>query len=453
MKRVRQSSTFDWLIHAYFSDPASRILLKTGACLMEQGGYNDRLYLVRKGTLQGYMEYKDGSRVEILQVEVNSFIGVYSFFSGTYKSIATVEALEDSEVAYIGRQQLVIPSVQGNSLKEQFMPVAVADLMQRQQRMQEIAREKEQALKKLMEHQKLVSLGQMAAGIAHELNNAIAVLARNTNWLTEEYGANWLDPDYVPFFEGGLLRGRMLSSREVRNKKKELTSKYQLDEKSAESIAQAGIEPESLQNFGGDIPGMAGKIASAWELGATFRDMRIAADQSTHVVKSIKTLGTQNQYLQPDLNLNDSINNALSLLRHKLNHIDVQLQLNEIPEIRGNQGEFVQVWINLIRNACEAMNEQKERQPILIIKSEANDERIRISITDNGPGIPQDIQPRIFQPNTTTKVNGLSFGLGLGLSIVQKILVRYHVIINFETSDTGTTFIVDIPIGGRHGEN
>jgi len=180
---------FKWLVETYFSDPSRWIEVKSGEVLIRQGHYNNRLYLVRKGEFQGYIETEAGLQKDALRAGPNNFIGVYSYFSRKFQSMATVESTTDSEVAYIERYQQVEPTDFTNTLEEQFMPIVVADLVRRQHSMLELNQQREQALKKLIDIEKMASLGQLAAGIAHELNNAIAVLARNTHWLVEKYNA------------------------------------------------------------------------------------------------------------------------------------------------------------------------------------------------------------------------------------------------------------------------
>lgn len=330
------------------------------------------------------------------------------------------------------------------------MPIVVADLMRRQNSMVALNQEREQALTKLIETEKMASLGQLAAGIAHELNNAIAVLARNTQWLVEKYNAAFKDEKTAAIFEAGLMRGRYFSSREVRNRTKELMEKFNLNKEKASILAQTGLDDALFKSYQASLESEAGNIYNAWELGATFNDMLIASEQSTHVVKSIRALGAKQTIRQAGLEINESIKNALALLRSKLKSVQLNLDLNPLPKITGNLGEFVQVWVNLINNACEAMCHLLNHQPVLTIKSETVDQKIVIRVQDNGLGIPKKLLPTIFQPNVTTKVSGLSFGLGLGLTIVQRIINEYHGIIEVDSSRSGTTFIVKIPVGGEN---
>jgi len=436
-----------WLIDNYFSDPNRWMQVTAGTVVMEQGQENQRLFLVRSGRLQGTLTTTDGDVEYVLTAGKDNFVGVYSFFSRTYISLYSVTAVTDCQLAWIDKNQPTIASEEAQSIEKQFMPVVVQDLVSRQRRMLEISQEKERTFRKLVEHQRLASLGQMAAGIAHELNNAIAVLDHNTRWLVEQVSRRWKHPQELAIFEAGLLQGRFLSTREIRENKRELQKNLKISEEQIALLAETGLPRQTLLDAINQQKMTAAEIFSAWEMGASLKDMLMAAEQSAHVVRSIKTLGAQHKERNTSLNLNETIENALSLLHHRLKNVETELHLEALPGITGNIGDFVQVWTNLVKNAVEAMMVNPDRQARLTVRSGLENKTIRVLVTDNGPGIPDEILPIIFQPNLTTKKEGLSFGLGLGLTIVERIVTSYHGKIEVQSSTEGTTFIISIPTG------
>lgn len=452
IKPEENKSHFDWLVKTYFSDSSRRLTVKKDEIIIRQGYYNNRLYLILKGEFQGYIQTESGIQNDSLRAGPNNFIGVQSFFSKTFISMATVKALTDCEIAYIDRNQAVVPTDFMTSLEQQFMPIVVEDLMRRSNKMIELNQERGQALTKLIETEKMASLGQLAAGIAHELNNSIAVLARNTHWLMEKYNNNLKNKMTSTIFNLGLMQGRIYSSKEVRERGKRISEKYQISKEKAYLIGQTGLDDDILESYNDKLEQKAEEIYNLWELGATFNDMLIASEQSTHVVNSIRALGAKHTARVPDMDLNESITNALALLRSKLSSVQVQLKLTKVPPIIGNLGEFVQIWVNLINNACEAMCHLVNHNHKLTIKSYTTKKLVMVEVKDNGLGIPQKSIDAIFQPNYTTKVHGLSFGLGLGLSIVKRIVNEYKGTIEVQSSRAGTTFIVKIPIGGENEE-
>jgi len=449
MPKSEQELALNQLINDYFSDPKRLLWLKAGDILMREGEYNSRLYFVRSGNLSGFVENEYGDKEEVLTARVNNLVGVYSFFSKTLSSLATIEAITDCELAFIDIHTKSLSD--SLCIEKDFIPFAVKDLMNRQKRLIEMSHEKQQVLKKLLENQNLASLGQIAAGIAHELNNSISVLAHNSGWLTEQLTARIANPFEAAIFETGLIKGRFLSSREARMQKKELLKKYDsINEEVATQLAQMGLSESMLIKILAMSEQKLKHIFTTWEMGAALHDMQIAAEQSAHVVKSVKALGNQNRNRQPGVDLNDTIQNALTLLRHKTRNVSVQLHFNPLPAISANTGEFIQVWTNLIKNACEAMLDSAIEEPRLTIKSELLMGQLRIKISDNGPGIPKEIFSTIYQPNVTTKVSGLSFGLGLGLTIIKRIINEYDGRIDVQSSSNGTSFTIYIPVGGNN---
>jgi signal transduction histidine kinase len=424
MSRIFRVPELARLIEAYFSDPNKTLTVKKGEKLLEQGVYNDRLYLVLKGGFMGYVQKPDERQYELFGAEEKMFVGVYSFFSRTFVSMATVVASEDSEVAFIDQHQPVLPGVKGNSLAEQFMPLVVANLAQRHQREQELFLEKEEMLRKLAQSEKLASLGQMAAGIAHELNNAVAVMARHSQWLREKYATRLLSsgsPESEAFV-GGLDKGRPLSTRQLRVKTRELIAKYKLSSEAAEKLAEMGWTPDEMPGGRSGPDPAIDRLHDQWEIGATFHEIAAAAELATEVVRSVRALAARGGEHTVGLNINETIREALTLLQSPLRKVSVVLDLAELPPLAANRSECVQVWTNLIQNALESMAGAGMDNGRLEIITRPGRNAVRVEIRDNGPGIAAADLPKIFQPDFSTKEKGLDFGLGLGLSIVERIV-------------------------------
>lgn len=454
-KHIFKTPNFEWLSQAYFSNPEQRVHIPKGDVLILQGQFNDRLYLVINGLLIGYDEGDNGERYEVFRATPRMFIGVYSFFSRTNSSLSTVVAEEDSELAFIDRNQKVAVDSKCESLDEEFMPMMVTELMYRQRQVQDIAKQKENAIKKLMEAQKLASLGQMAAGIAHELNNAIAVLKRNTEWIRDELIKLWQKnrPNEFIFFKQGINRGRNLSSMQIRKRTRELMKKYSLPENSAEQMAQMDYLPEDILKISKKSKISLEELYSFWEAGSTLHDMHTAISHASHVVGSIKALGAGKSEYTQTLDINQTIQESVSLLHNSLKQITVKEVLKPVPLILANKGELIQVWTNLFKNAYESLISKNDLRPVLWIFSEFIEGNIVVKIQDNGPGISKNILSKIFEPKFTTKMSGQIVGLGLGLAIVRKIIHSYNGQIFVESQPGKTIFTIQIPVGGRHGKS
>jgi signal transduction histidine kinase len=282
----------------------------------------------------------------------------------------------------------------------------------------------------------------------------VAVLERNTEWLRDNLLRSLREqsPHQLQYFCQGLEKGRWQSSREVRQRAQFLQESRGLDAEDAQKLAETGLADEQLPAPG---PGLAAEVDLLyyhWQLGATLRDMAVAAQHAAHVVKSVKYLATQESAIEPQLDVNQSISEALILLSSPLRKVDVKLNLGELPPIAASKGELVQVWSNLIRNAVESIAAEGSRKGEIVITSQANGEVIQVAVQDNGPGIPQRVLPKIFQPNFTTKEQGLEFGLGLGLTIVERIVSNYGGRLSVQSEPGRTVFTVTLPIRGGYGK-
>lgn len=443
---------FDNICSLYFSDVTRHQKIKAGEIFLEQGAYNDKLYMVIEGNFRGYVITDDGKQYDMLLASEKTFLGLYSFFSKGFKSMMTVVAETDAEIAYIDYEKAnEIDKVQGTDIYAELMPVVVTELYNRMKNSEKVHYEKESALERLVEIKRMASLGQMAAGVAHELNNSVAVVKKNTEWLSENFGKrikNFSNSGFEVFSEG-LSKGRDRSSSEVRNRKRELIKKYKVDRDLAEHLANIGISDEKISDF---IKLPLEKVAdfyTLWEMGASLYDMNLASTQAAYVVSSVKSLGKQHQSRYEEVDINETILQALTLLRGTLKGVKVEPQLEEIPGIYASSGELVQVWTNIIKNGYESMTEKDLTNGLIWIKSYKVDNKLTVEIGNNGPDIPDDIKKKIFEPNFTTKVDGLSFGLGLGLPIVERVIKSYGGSIKVESGNGNTVFKIELPYGGE----
>jgi hypothetical protein len=242
------TANFQWLKETYFSDPSRRMKLKKGDVLLREGDHNERLFLVISGMLRGSTKDDKGIAFEILRARKNAFVGGPSYFSKSYISLSTVIAEDDCEVAYIDASHEAVFDGRTDSLAEQFLPHMMLELIHRQQRVHRIAQENEKALRALIHSEKMVSMGKIAAWIAHELNNAVAVLKRNCDWLGPNLAEMYKREAKAPFsfFEKGWREGRRLSSREARQRSKELKTSFRLKDVDAQRLAQTGMDDAIL---------------------------------------------------------------------------------------------------------------------------------------------------------------------------------------------------------------
>ncbi len=440
----------EWLKRNYFSDPGKRLPLSDGELLLRPGQYNERLFLILEGTLVGVIDHH-GEAFEIFRSEEDNLVGAYSFFSGTHQSYATVRAEGPTLVAYLDKKD--ISGEDGYAYGEfavRILPVIVDEIYIRQLLAHRISIENQQTMQRLYQAEKLATLGQLAAGLAHELNNSLGVIFRKAEWLAErisEYAHEKDTRGLYPFFERGLQTGQPLPSTEVRKRKRELESQYGLRPNIAKSLAKIGVSDQEMEKYKDSIIEVTDRANYYYETGLALHDMLIAAKHATAVVGSVRELGAVTRRAPVPTDINQTLYESVALLEDMLRDVKVEMVLGEsLPRVTANPSDLVQVWVNILKNAAEAL-EAGEAPSAIHIVSSVTGHLITVTITDNGPGIPEELRERIFQPSFTTKKEGLSFGLGLGLSIVQKIVETYRGSISVESRPGQTTFTVRLPAG------
>ena len=438
----------DKLKEVYFGDEHKVKLLKKGDYLMKQNQKNRRLYIVLSGLVGGYLDAGSGNKQEIFRSGENMFVGVHSFFSKSDAAYADLIAMEDSKLAFIDFQDY--EGGKEAKLYEDFVQIIVHELSSRQLFAKDAMLEKEAAMKKLYQSDKLATLGQMAAGLAHELNNAIGVINGNSEWIAQqvyERFKNSEDKTVFQYFEKGYLEGQSLSSSEVRKKRTTLEKKLKISATTAKKLSKINFDEKRLPVPSGNetLEELIDRMCEYWEIGVAIHDILLASKHGVHVLKSIKQLSVADQ-ARHEVELNDSINEALILLKNVVKQVELDFKPGKIPTMMANNGELVQIWVNIIKNGCESMINANTAAAKMMVQTHAKKGMATITISNNGPEIPDDVIKKIFQPNFTTKKGGLSFGLGLGLSIVQRLIDSYNGKIEVKSTRKETEFKIMIPI-------
>ncbi|UXP32267.1 ATP-binding protein [Reichenbachiella agarivorans] len=448
--KLSELTDISWLKEHYFSNPAQKITLKKGETILKQGEKNDCIFYLVSGRLTGHYKPKGGSQLLIFSTGEDSVVGIYSFFSADGCSYTTVNAEEDATVYYMSKAELPAKNHPDHQLfSEHILPIIVNEIYLRQMLVVKNATEKEITLKKLMQSEKLATLGQLAAGLAHELNNAIGVLQNKTQWLTNQLKVIFNQKEYehlYPLFIKGLEQGQHSSTADARKRKEHIKKALKIDDRLAKKLARIDLTDEEIrqiakQNQVDKIEEMDG----FWEMGMTLHDMEIASTHTTHVIRSIKDLGSQNHSDVQECDLRLTFKKSLSLLSNMTRNIQIDLDVEKGLTLIGNEGDFIQIWVNLIKNAAESLSQAETKDPRIQLLYVPNPHSIHLQVIDNGPGIPAHLLPTIFQPNVTTKVSGLSFGLGLGLSIIQKIISSYGGNITVSSVPGHTSFDITLP--------
>jgi two-component system NtrC family sensor kinase len=278
-------------------------------------------------------------------------------------------------------------------------------------------REKRQLEVELRHAQKLESLGQMAAGVAHEINTPIQFVGDSFNFLQEA-------------FED--LQGVVKHYRDSREN-------WGLQEENSELAAKAiAFEEEAdLEFIEEEAPGAFERVASGLSRVAT-------------IVKALKSFSHPGSSKMTLANLNDIIETTLTLTNNEYKYVaDLDVKLEELPDVSCHPGDMGQVFLNLIVNAAHAIDEKLSgsgEQGTIRISTAVLGGGVVIEIEDSGAGISDEIVGRIFDPFFTTKEVGK--GTGQGLSLVRRIIVDKHKgqLSVDSTLGQGTTFRIELPI-------
>ncbi len=273
---------------------------------------------------------------------------------------------------------------------------AQKDLKNKIEELENANREIQKTQSQLVQSAKMVSLGQLVAGVAHELNNPIGFIYNNMNHL-KEYSDKLVN----------IIEKADPNSKEVAKAKSDADYQY----------------------IKTDLP----KLIKSCEDGS--RRVR-------DIVLDLRNFSRTDDKDQSEYSLEDGLNNTLHLLEGEYkNKIQIHKAYENVPKISCYPNQINQAFMNILSNAIQSI--QKEGQ--IWIKTHATKSHIEISIKDTGKGIPTNIKDKIFDPFFTTK--GVGSGTGLGLSITYGIIQRHNgeIIVNSKEGD-GTEFIIRLPI-------
>ncbi|HLO49187.1 MAG TPA: ATP-binding protein [Kamptonema sp.] len=272
----------------------------------------------------------------------------------------------------------------------------------------------------LIQTEKISSLGQLVAGIAHEINNPVNFIHGNLI--------------HLQCYANSLLNLLHLYQKHYPNQNAEIEAETE------------NIELDFLQD---DLP----KILSS---------MSIGTDRIRQIVVSLRNFSRMDESEFKTVNIHDGIESTLLLLQHRLKsgseypEIEVIRDYGDLPLVECYPGQLNQVFMNVLANAIDALEEINtrriacsiENKPccITIRTSVVDSQWVEIAIADNGNGIPESIQTQIFNPFFTTKPVGK--GTGMGMAISYQIITEKHggTLRCFSTPEVGTEFVICIPV-------
>lgn len=265
----------------------------------------------------------------------------------------------------------------------------------------------------LIQSEKMASLGQMVAGIAHEINTPLGYVRNNVD----------------------MMDGFFRESSELNTAVAELISLMFAPDPEPERMDSQLEKLASLQE-------QTDFAAFADDLEKLFDDTRFGIGEISKLVTGMKNFSRLDRAIVEEVDIHECLENALMLASNVLkNKVTLMRDYGALPAIPCCPSEINQVLLNMFTNAAQAMEEQGE----IRLRTRQMGDRVHITITDTGKGIPEDVLPRIFDPFFTTKKVGE--GTGLGLSISFKIIQQHGGHIDVASRrDEGTTFTITLPV-------
>lgn len=318
------------------------------------------------------------------------------------------------------------------------------------------------------QHEQLVTLGALSAGLAHELNNPASAAMRATGQLRDRVAAT---RHKLAMIADGRLEaenlGTLVAAQErVIDLAAKAPRRSALAESDAEDrladwlddhdvadswevaavFASAGVEPGWLADLADQVGDALLEPALRWlmytlETESLMGEIEDATSRISTLVAAVKQYSHMDRAPFQDLDVTEGLDSTLTLMGHKLGGIDVVREYAaDLPEIPGYVGELNQVWTNMIDNARQAM----DGAGTLTVRARPAADGVEVQICDTGPGIAGDVRPRIFEAFFTTKRSGE--GSGLGLEIAHRIIVQRHLgRIDVDSRPGETCFTVWLP--------
>jgi two-component system NtrC family sensor kinase len=303
---------------------------------------------------------------------------------------------------------------------EESLRESEAELRQKAEELEQTLHELQQTQTKLIQSEKMSSLGQLVAGVAHEINNPV-----------------------------NFIYGNLVHAQEYTDDLLRLVHRYQQQCPQITPEVAAEVDAIDLEFLAQDLP----KLLSS---------MKVGSERIREIVRSLRNFSRLDEAEMKQVDLHEGIDSTLMILQNRLkakpDHPGIQVvkEYGSLPAVECYVGQLNQVFMNILVNAIDALDERDRHRcseelkqnpsMIRITTSVVDNHQVMIEIADNGPGISSHLQSRLFDPFFTTKPVGK--GTGLGLSISYQIVTEKHggQLQCRSTVGAGTAFHITIPI-------
>jgi signal transduction histidine kinase len=456
LAELRTVDLFDTIDDAQLAEwvPLAHVRqLAAGEIIAEQGEGPAGLQLLLAGRAQAFI-LAEGKSEPVGHHVAPTWMGAIAVLTGGSLGVR-MQAETDCRVAIVE--------------SEDFKRLAFAQPTIHQRVMRQVAPVMSRVTEREQSRERLASLGTMAAGLAHELNNPAAAARRAAAQMTEALAV--IDSALGSFVEAGVEREQAgellqlqqqalahatactaLDTLDASDREDELLERLQALEveepwRLAEPLAAAGVDEQWLDRVA-ELAGPATGAALRW-VAATLTAGRLAGELEESTERMSALVGAVKSYAYMDrgglveVDIHEGLETTLTVLGYKLKNTAIAIVRDydrDLPKLTVRGSELNQVWTNLLDNAIDALGEQGT----ITIATRADGGCAEVEIADDGPGIPDEVLARIFDPFFTTKDVGQ--GTGLGLATARRIVVdRHDGSLTLDTQPGRTTFRVRLP--------
>jgi signal transduction histidine kinase len=446
----------------YCVGEVEEIHLDKDKVLARQGETAHFFWIMLDGELRIYQTLADGGDVTISSIEAGNTFGELSLLANIPNSVS-IQATMPSHLLQLDEEQFWSLMTTCPSVRKAIL----GNMALRFQKLQSVT----------VQQEKMASLGTLAAGLMHELNNPGSAARRAASQLRDnllrmhELSSRFKDRELTReqrqhMFE---LQKRALEAKQplMMNSLEQSDSEEALAEwmesanvgdawKMAPTLVSIGMDVAELERIRMVFDGPVLSVALGW-LEALVSSMQLVGTieesigRVTDLVYAVKSYAYEGKGQRQTIDINNSIHATLVILGHKLREKEIVMEKDfaaDLPPLHSECSGLNQIWTNLLDNAIDAVPQHghisvrtwAEKTTSTTKESQTD---LCISVSDNGSGIPLESQAQIFDPFYTTKPVGI--GTGIGLGIVQRIVDQYGGTIRFASEPGHTEFVVRLP--------